>query len=118
MAGKERFGIDKTLTGNDSKVLKLLFLDSYEDVMSDERMSGLVKDYVKTDRFDGRMSEITVQRWLESKVIPYEDMLVDWVELGLINSKRANDSLMVKKYETIVAAEELAAAKKALKEPL
>lgn len=100
-----RAGEDKTWTGNSHHVLNLLFLDSYEDNMSEERMGTLVKEYVKTDRFDGRISKVTVQRWIESNNITFEDLLVDWMELGLITEQTVEDSLKIKNYEDIVRTE-------------
>ena len=99
-------------TGNDNEVLKLLFAESYTDDMSNEAMNLLAKDYSGSKRFQDRMRNFKVQRWTsgENKSvfgsvggrIPFEDMLKDWMDLGLITEKIVNDSLVIKKYEDAI----------------
>ena len=99
-------------TGNDNEVLKLLFAESYTDDMSNEAMNLLVEDYAGSKRFQDRMRNFKVQRWTSGDNksvfgsvggrIPFEDMLKDWMDLGLITEKIVNDSLVIKKYEDAI----------------
>ena len=99
-------------TGNDNAVLKLLFAESYTDDMSNEAMNLLAKDYSGSKRFQDRMRNFKVQRWTSGDNksvfgsvggrIPFEDMLKDWMDLGLITEKIVNDSLVIKKYEDAI----------------
>ena len=99
-------------TGNDNEVLKLLFAGSYTDDMSNEAMNLLAKDYSGSKRFQDRMRNFKVQRWTSGDNksvfgsvggrIPFEDMLKDWMDLGLITEKIVNDSLVIKKYEDAI----------------
>ena len=108
----KKSGVDKTWTGNDNEVLKLLFAESYTDDMSNEAMNLLVEGYAGSKRFQDRLRDFKVQRWTsgENKSvfgsvggrIPFEDMLKDWMELGLITKKIVNDSLVIKKYEDAI----------------
>ena len=108
-------GVDKTWTGNDNEVLKLLFAESYTDDMSNEAMNLLAKDYSGSKRFQDRMRNFKVQRWTSGDNksvfgsvggrIPFEDMLKDWMDLGLITEKIVNDSLVIKKYEDAIEAD-------------
>jgi len=105
-------GVDKTWTGNDNDVLKLLFAESYTDDMSNEAMNLLVEGYAGSKRFQDRLRNFKVQRWTSGKNksvfgsvggrIPFEDMLKDWMDLGLITKKIVNDSLVIKKYEDAI----------------
>ena len=105
-------GVDKTWTGNDNEVLKLLFAESYTDDMSNEAMNLLVEGYAGSKRFQDRMRNFKVQRWTSGDNksvfgsvggrIPFEDMLKDWMDLGLITEKIVNDSLVIKKYEDAI----------------
>ena len=102
-------------TGNDNEVLKLLFAESYTDDMSNEAMNLLAKDYSGSKRFQDRMRNFKVQRWTSGDNksvfgsvggrIPFEDMLKDWMDLGLITEKIVNDSLVIKKYEDAIEAD-------------
>jgi len=108
----KKHGVDKTWTGNDNEVLKLLFAESYTDDMSNEAMNLLVEGYAGSKRFQDRLRNFKVQRWTsgENKSvfgsvggrIPFEDMLKDWMDLGLITEKIVNDSLVIKKYEDAI----------------
>lgn len=108
----KKSGVDKTWTGNDNEVLKLLFAESYTDDMSNEAMNLLAKDYSGSKRFQDRMRNFKVQRWTSGDNksvfgsvggrIPFEDMLKDWMDLGLITEKIVNDSLVIKKYEDAI----------------
>ncbi len=99
-------------TGNDNEVLELLFAESYTDDMSNEAMNLLAKDYSGSKRFQDRMRNFKVQRWTSGDNksvfgsvggrIPFEDMLKDWMDLGLITEKIVNDSLVIKKYEDAI----------------
>tara|TARA_B110000908_G_C10250485_1_gene451681 strand:+ start:2094 stop:2489 length:396 start_codon:yes stop_codon:yes gene_type:complete len=108
----KRFGKDNTWTGNARNELKKLFDDSYTDEMASDTMNNLVKKYASTHKFSDRMRQFTVLRWSKSKNIPFEDMLNDWMELGLITKQNINDSLIIKNYEDSVAVDEFIAARK------
>jgi hypothetical protein len=112
MGMKRKFGTDKTWTGNDHGVLKLLFTDTYSDNMSKELMNALAEDYSGSTRFKDRMRKFTVRRWVQSNNVPFEDMLTDWMELGLITEKIVKDSLIIKNYEDSIAVDEFIAARK------
>jgi len=112
MGMKRKFGTDKTWTGNDHDVLKLLFTDTYSDNMSKELMNALAEDYSGSTRFKDRMRKFTVRRWVQSNNVPFEDMLTDWMELGLITEKIVKDSLIIKNYEDSIAVDEFIAARK------
>ena len=112
MGMKRKFGTDKTWTGNDHGVLKLLFDDTYSDNMSKELMNALAEDYSGSTRFKDRMRKFTVRRWVQSNNVPFEDMLTDWMELGLITEKIVKDSLIIKNYEDSIAVDEFIAARK------
>ena len=108
---KERFGIDRTWTGNDREVLKLLYQDSYTDDMSNTALNLLVEEYAGSKRFQDRMKEFKVQRWLADEKhtegsggnIPFEDMLQDWYECGFISERILKDSLTIRHYEQAIA---------------
>jgi len=101
-----RFGKDKTWTGNDHGVLKLLFADSFIDTLSVDGMSKLAENYTGKKRFEGRLKEHKVLRWVESKNIPFEDMLVDFLELKLITPEIVDNSVKIKNYEDAIAVDE------------
>jgi len=107
-----RFGKDKTWTGNDHAVLKKLFDDSYTDSMSKEAMNTLVEKYANSTKFTDRLRKFTVQRWTKSKNVPFEDMLVDWLELKLVTPEIVDNSIQIKKYEDSVAVNEFIEARK------
>jgi hypothetical protein len=110
--GTYRHGTDSTWTGNDNDVLGLLFKESYLDDMSNEAMNLLAEDYAGSKRFQDRMRNFKVQRWTSGKNnsvfgsvggrIPFDGMLIDWMEMGLITEKIVNDSLVIKKYEDAI----------------
>lgn len=100
-----RFGKDKTWTGNDHGVLKLLFADSFIDTLSVDGMSKLAENYTGKKRFEGRLKEHKVLRWAESKNIPFEDMLVDFLELKLITPEIVDNSVKIKNYEDTIFVE-------------
>ena len=110
--GAPRHGPNSTWTGNDNDVLELLFEDSYTDDMSNEAMNLLVQDYAGSKRFRDRLKNFKVQRWTSGKNnsvfgsvggrIPFDGMLIDWMEMGLITEKIVNDSLVIKKYEDAI----------------
>jgi|TARA_R110002074_G_scaffold22542_10_gene68703 hypothetical protein len=106
MGMNRRFGKDKTWTGNDHGVLKLLFADTFVDTLSVDDMSSLAEKYTGKKRFEGRLKEHTVQRWTTSKNIPFEDMMVDWVELGLLSGDVADQSCKIKYYEDSLAVDD------------
>tara|TARA_B110001454_G_scaffold160636_1_gene150052 strand:- start:1353 stop:1805 length:453 start_codon:yes stop_codon:yes gene_type:complete len=118
---KNRFGVDKTWTGNDIDVLELLFTETCIDNMSREAMNILAEDYAGSTRFKDRMKNFKVLRWktkgkkLTTKScagrIPFDDMLNDWMEIGLVSDKVVDDSLTIRKYEN--AIEQDVTAKKA-----
>ena len=108
----KRHGVDKTWTGNDNDVLKLLFEESYTDDMSNEAMNLLAEEYASSTRFKDRMKNFKVQRWStggnfsifgsKGGRIPFEDMLRDWMDLGLITQKIVDDSLVIRHYEQTI----------------
>jgi hypothetical protein len=110
--GTYRHGADSTWTGNDTSVLELLFKESYLDDMSNEAMNLLAEDYAGSKRFQDRMRNFKVQRWTSGKNnsvfgsvggrIPFDGMLIDWAEMGLITEEIVNDSLVIKKYEDAI----------------
>ena len=114
-----RHGVNLTWTGNDNKILKLLFDLTYTDDMTTEAMNLLditTRIPQKTKRFKDRMKNFKVQRWTFGKNksvfgsvggrIPVDGMLVDWMELGFITEKIVNDSLVVKIYEDAIEQDE------------
>ena len=106
MGMNKRFGTNKTWTGNDHGVLKLLFEDSYIDTLSVNDMSILAEKYTGKKRFGGRLLPHTVIRWKKSNNIPFEDMMTDWVELGLLTGDVADTSSKIKHYEDAIAVDE------------
>ena len=110
--GTYRHGTDNTWTGNDTSVLELLFKESYLDDMSNEAMNLLAEDYAGSKRFQDHMRNFKVQRWAYGKNksvfgsvggrIPFDGILIDWAEMGLITEKIVNDSLVIKKYEDAI----------------
>ena len=107
-----RFGKDKTWTGNEHAVLKKLFDDSYTDSMSADTINTLVEKYADSNKFTDRLRKFTVQRWSKSKNVPFEDMLVDWLELKLVTPKIVDNSIKIKKYEDSVAVAEFIETRK------
>jgi hypothetical protein len=112
MGMTRRFGKDKTWTGNEHAVLKKLFADTYTDSMSNEAMNTLVEKYADSTKFTDRLRKFTVQRWTKSKNVPFEDMLVDWLELKLVTPEIVDNSIQIKKYEDSVAVNEFIEARK------
>ena len=107
-----RFGKDKTWTGNEHAVLKKLFADTYTDRMSTDAINTLVEKYADSDKFTDRLRKFTVQRWSKSNNVPFEDMLVDWLELKLVTPEIVDNSIQIKKYEDSVAVNEFIEARK------
>ena len=107
-----RFGKDKTWTGNEHAVLRKLFADSYTDNMSSDKMNALVEKYADSTKFTDRLRKFTVQRWSKSNNVPFEDMLVDWLELKLVTPEIVDNSIQIKKYEDSVAVNEFIEARK------
>ena len=105
MGMNRRFGTDKTWTGNDHGVLKLLFTDCIIDTLSVDDMSELAEKYTGKTRFEGRLKEHKVLRWVESNNIPFEDMLVDFLELKLITPEIVDNSVKIKNYEDTIFVE-------------
>jgi hypothetical protein len=109
---KNRFGVDNTWTGNDIDVLELLFKDTCIDKMGRKAMNILAEDYAGSTRFTDRMRNFRVLRWktkdnkLTTKScagrIPFDDMLNDWMEIGLVTDKIVDDSHIIKKYEDAI----------------
>jgi hypothetical protein len=104
---KTRFGKDNTWTGNDHKILNILFKDTALQKMGSVAMNGLVCEYTGSTRFVDRCKDMTVVRWISDETgdrlrIPFEDMLKDWMDLGLITEKIVNESLIIKKYEDAI----------------
>jgi hypothetical protein len=104
---KTRFGKDNTWTGNDHKILNILFKDTALQKMGSVAMNGLVCEYTGSTRFVDRCKDMTVVRWISDETgdrlrIPFEDMLNDWMDIGLITEKIVNESLIIKKYEDVI----------------
>jgi hypothetical protein len=80
--------------------------------MSNEAMNLLAEDYAGSTRFKDRMKNFRVLRWkadgkkltTESCAgrIPFDDMLNDWMEIGLVTDKIVDDSLTIRKYENAI----------------
>jgi hypothetical protein len=105
---------DKSLSGNSDEVLRELYEDTRTGVMPTEAMNKLVSDYTGSTRFVDRCKDMTVVRWSRGKGnaqgfdsstaggIPFDDLLKDWAEIGLISEKVLTDSLIVRKYEQAI----------------
>ena len=95
------------LTGNSTEVLQNLFEETVTGVMGKDAMNSLVEEYTGSTRFTDRLKDMYVIRWVPSSdgagnLIPVEDLLRDFAEIGLISEKVLTDSLIVRKYEQAI----------------
>jgi len=98
------------LTGNSVEVLQNLFEETEFDVMGKDAMNSLVEEYTGSPRFNDRLKNMYVIRWVPSSdgagnLIPFGDLLRDFAEIGLISEKVLADSLIVRKYEQAIVAD-------------
>jgi len=94
-------------TGNSVEVLHELFKETEMSVMGKKAMNALVEEYTGSNRFTNRLKTMYVIRWTQvaparPSWIPFEDLLHDFAEVGLINEKVLTDSLIVRKYEQAI----------------
>tara|TARA_R110000803_G_scaffold55979_2_gene113082 strand:+ start:1591 stop:1926 length:336 start_codon:yes stop_codon:yes gene_type:complete len=78
--------------------------------MPTDAMNTLVEDYTGSTRFVDRCKDMTVVRWSTDAparpgMIPFDDLLKDWAEIGLISDKILAESLIVRKYEQAIATD-------------
>jgi len=102
------------LTGNSTEVLQNLLEETVIGVMSKKAMNALVEEYTGSTRFTDRCKDMTVVRWSRGKGnaqgfdggntggIPFDSLLKDWADIGLISEKVLTDSLIVRKYEQAI----------------
>jgi len=107
---KTRFGKDNTWTGNDYKILEILFHDTATHDMGSEAMNFLVEEYAGSTRFVDRLKDMKVIRWMSDETgdigrIPFDDLLKDWYEVGLLPEQVLRDSVVVRKYEQAIATD-------------
>jgi|TARA_B110000908_G_scaffold151316_1_gene185950 hypothetical protein len=103
-----------SLSGNSEEVLRDLYAETNTGTMPTDAMNKLVTDYTGSTRFVDRCKDMTVVRWSRGKGsaqgfdsntaggIPFDDLLKDWAEIGLISEKVLTDSLIVRKYEQAI----------------
>ena len=105
---KVAWNINKvSLSGNSEEVLQELYAETTSGVMPTEAMNTLVYEYTGSTRFTDRCKDMTVVRWCSEAparpgMIPFDDLLKDWAEIGLITEKVLTDSLIVRKYEQAI----------------
>ena len=102
------------LTGNSDEVLRNLYAETTTGTMPTDAMNKLVTDYTGSTRFVDRCKDMTVVRWSRGKGttqgfdsntaggIPFDSLLKDFAEIGLISEKILTDSLIVRKYEQAI----------------
>lgn len=98
---------DVSLSGNSDEVLRDLYEETTTGTMPVDAMNKLVTDYTGSTRFVDRCKDMTVVRWLDEAparpgMIPFDDLLKDWAEIGLISDKVLAESLIVRKYEQAI----------------
>jgi hypothetical protein len=99
-----------SLSGNSEEVLRELYAETVTRLMPTDAMNTLVEDYTGSTRFVDRCKDMTVVRWLDEAparpgMIPFDDLLKDWAEIGLISDKVLAESLIVRKYEQAIATD-------------
>ncbi len=98
------------LTGNSDEVLRNLYAETTTGTMPTDAMNKLVTDYTGSTRFVDRCKDMTVVRWSTDAparpgMIPFDDLLKDWAEIGLISDKILAESLIVRKYEQAIVTD-------------
>jgi|TARA_B110000914_G_scaffold189522_1_gene175025 hypothetical protein len=105
---------DVSLSGNSDEVLRDLYEETTTGTMPVDAMNKLVTDYTGSTRFVDRCKDMTVVRWSRGKSsaqgfdgkaaggIPFDSLLKDWANIGLISDKVLADSLIVRKYEQAI----------------
>ncbi len=96
-----------SLSGNSEEVLRELYAETVTSLMPTDAMNTLVEDYTGSTRFVDRCKDMTVVRWSTDAparpgMIPFDDLLKDWAEIGLISDKVLAESLIVRKYEQAI----------------
>ena len=99
-----------SLSGNSEEVLRELYKETVTRLMPTDAMNTLVEDYTGSTRFVDRCKDMTVVRWLDEAparpgMIPFDDLLKDWAEIGLISDKVLAESLIVRKYEQAIVTD-------------
>ena len=99
-----------SLSGNSEEVLRELYKETVTRLMPTDAMNTLVEDYIGSTRFVDRCKDMTVVRWLDEAparpgMIPFDDLLKDWAEIGLISDKILAESLIVRKYEQAIVTD-------------
>ena len=99
-----------SLSGNSEEVLRELYAETVTRLMPTDAMNTLVEDYTGSTRFVDRCKDMTVVRWLDEAparpgMIPFDDLLKDWAEIGLISDKVLAESLIVRKYEQAIVTD-------------
>ena len=96
-----------SLSGNSEEVLQELYAETVTSLMPTDAMNTLVEEYTGSTRFVDRCKDMTVVRWstyspARPGMIPFDDLLKDWAEIGLISDKVLAESLIVRKYEQAI----------------
>ena len=96
-----------SLSGNSEEVLQELYAETVTNLMPTDAMNTLVEEYTGSTRFVDRCKDMTVVRWSTDAparpgMIPFDDLLKDWAEIGLISDKVLAESLIVRKYEQAI----------------
>ena len=96
-----------SLSGNSDEVLQELYAETVTNLMPTDAMNTLVEEYTGSTRFVDRCKDMTVVRWSTDAparpgMIPFDDLLKDWAEIGLISDKVLAESLIVRKYEQAI----------------
>ena len=99
-----------SLSGNSDKVLQELYAETVTSLMPTDAMNTLVEEYTGSTRFVDRCKDMTVVRWSTDAparpgMIPFDDLLKDWAEIGLISDKVLAESLIVRKYEQAIVTD-------------
>jgi hypothetical protein len=96
-----------SLSGNSDEVLQELYAETVTNLMPTDAMNTLVEEYTGSTRFVDRCKDMTVVRWSTDAparpgMIPFDDLLKDWAEIGLISDKVLAESMIVRKYEQAI----------------
>ena len=99
-----------SLSGNSEEVLQELYAETVTNLMPTDAMNTLVEEYTGSTRFVDRCKDMTVVRWSTDAparpgMIPFDDLLKDWAEIGLISDKVLAESLIVRKYEQAIVTD-------------
>lgn len=99
-----------SLSGNTDEVLRELYAETVTSLMPTDAMNTLVEEYTGSTRFVDRCKDMTVVRWSTDAparpgMIPFDDLLKDWAEIGLISDKILAETLIVRKYEQAIATD-------------